>query len=144
MQIPCKLTFVMCLSLLIISGIGCTPKPIAPTAQPPSPPPQLPPPDTTAPDTIITIAPDETIGYNKVTFEWTGKDDRTPPANLTYYHYLEGYDNDYSPFIADTTKTYADLTDGTYAFYVKSRDKAGNVDPTPATIEFTIVTAPPE
>jgi hypothetical protein len=142
MKIPYKPTIVICVTLLTLSGIGCIPQPIAP---PPSPsPPELPPPDTTAPDTIITTAPSETIGFNKVTFEWTGTDDRTPTADLTYSYYLEGYDTDYSPFTADTTKAYADLPDGSYIFYVKSRDEAGNIDLTSPSVRFTIATAPPE
>ena len=85
-----------------------------------------------------------TINYNEVTFEWTGSDDTTPTADLTYSYYLEGYDTSYSPFSANTTKTYTDLADGSYIFYVKSRDGAGNIDPTSASIEFTIATTPPE
>jgi hypothetical protein len=84
------------------------------------------------------------IDYNEVTFEWTGDDDTTPAANLTYSYYLEGYDADYSPFTAETTKTYVDLPDGTYTFYVKSRDESGNISPTPASAKFTIATTPPE
>jgi hypothetical protein len=90
------------------------------------------------------MAPEETIDYNEVTFEWTGSDNTTPTANLIYSYYLEGYDTDYSPFTTDTTKTYTDLPDGTYTFYVKSRDEAGNIDPTPASVKFTIAMTPPE
>ena len=85
-----------------------------------------------------------TINYNEVTFEWTGSDDTTPTANLTYSYYLEGYDTSYAPFSANTTKTYTDLPDGTYTFYVKSRDDAGNIDSTPASVKFTIAITPPE
>ncbi|MCX6009896.1 MAG: triple tyrosine motif-containing protein, partial [Chloroflexi bacterium] len=134
--------FILCLALLTLANIHCVPQPITP---PPTPqPPELPPPDTTQPQTVITIAPSETINYNKVTFEWTGSDNTTPTANLTYSYYLEGYDTSYSPFTTDTTKTYTDLPDGTYTFYVKSRDESGNIDPTPASVKFTIATAPPE
>ena len=84
-----------------------------------------------------------TINYNEVTFEWTGSDDTTSTANLTYSYYLEGYDTSYAPFSANTTKSYTDLPDGTYTFYVKSRDGAGNIDPTPASAKFTIATTPP-
>ncbi len=134
--------FILCLALLAPANIHCLPQPITPPPLPP--PPELPPPDTTQPHTAITIAPTETINYNKVTFEWTGNDNTTPTANLTYAYYLGGYDTDYSPFNADTTKTYTDLPDGTYTFYVKSRDEAGNIDPTPASVKFTIATTPPE
>ena len=134
--------FILCLVLLIPANIHCMPQPITPPPLPP--PPELPPPDTTQPQTVINIAPSETIDYNKVTFEWTGSDNTTPTANLIYSYYLEGYDTDYSPFNADTAKTYTDLPDGTYTFYVKSRDEAGNIDPTPASVKFTLATTPPE
>lgn len=96
------------------------------------------------PETAINIAPNETISYTKVVFEWAGSDDRTLNTNLTYSYFLEGYDTNYSQFTTDTTKTYTDLPDGTYTFYVKSRDEAGNIDPTPATIKFAVTIPPPE
>lgn len=136
--------FSLCLVLLIWAGAGCVPQPLTPTPPPTPPPPELPPPDTTRPETIITSTLGETIDYNDVTFEWTGSDDTTPTTNLTYSCYLEGHDTDYSPFTLDTARTYYDLPDGSYVFYVKSQDEAGNIDPTPATSEFTIATPPPE
>src|SRR4030042_1898353 len=133
---------ILCLVLLTLANIHCLPQPTTPplAPQPTEPPPQ----DTTPPEGRITVAPDMTINYNEVTFEWTGGDDTTPTANLTYSYYLEGHDSSYSPFSADTTKTYIDLPDGTYTFYVKSRDDPGNIDPTPASVKFTITTTPPE
>ena len=132
---------ILCLILLILANIHCLPQPTTPplTPQPAEPPPQ----DTIPPEARITTAPDMTINYNDVTFEWTGSDDTTPTTNLTYSYYLEGYDASYAPFSANTTKSYTDLPDGTYTFYVKSRDGAGNIDPTPASVEFTIATTPP-
>ena len=134
--------FILCLALLVLANIHCVPQPITPppTPQPPEPPPQ----DTTPADTIITKAPDGTIDYNEVTFQWTGSDDTSPTASLTYSFYLEDHDADYSPFTHDTAKIYTDLPDGTYTFYVKSKDEAGNIDQTPAISEFTIATAPPK
>ena len=144
MKITNKYTIlsILCLILLVLANIHCLPQPTTPplAPQPTEPPPQ----DTTPPEAIITIAPDTTINYNEVTFEWTGSDDTTPTADLTYSYYLEGYDTSYAPFSANTTKTYADLPDGTYAFYVKSRDGSGNIDLTPASVKFTIATTPPE
>jgi hypothetical protein len=133
---------ILCLVLLALANIHCLPQPVTPPIIPQ--PPESPPQDTTPPEVIITVAPDMTINYNEVTFEWTGSDDTTPTANLTYSYFLEGYDTSYSPFSADTTKTYINLPDGTYTFYVKSRDESGNISPTPASVEFTIATTPPE
>lgn len=132
-------SFATCLTLLTISNIGCTPQYTEYTPTPPQE--LLLPQDTTAPETIITSAPGESISYTVVTFEWSGRDDKTPTAELTYSFYLEGYDADYSPFTTDTAKTYTDLPEGSYTFYVRARDKASNTDPTPASIKFTLVRA---
>jgi len=136
--------FTLCLVLLILPNAACSPQLITPPPSPPPPPPEAPPPDTTQPQTVITVAPDETISHNKVTFEWTGSDDTTPTANLTYAYYLEGFDTDYSPLTTDTTKTYTDLPDGSYIFYVKACDEAGNISSTSASANFTIAMPPPE
>jgi len=141
-----RILFALCLILLIVASAGCTDQ--LPTPPPPPPPPPTPPespsPDSTPPETTIISAPPEDVDYNQVTFEWTGSDDRTPTTDLTYSCYLEGYDTNYSPFIVNTSKTYTDLTDGSYIFYVKSQDTAGNIDPEPATTEFTIATSAPK
>jgi len=136
--------FTLFLVLLILAGNSCLPQPITP---PPSPPPsqqELPPPDTAPPQTLITMAPAATISSNKVTFEWTGSDDTTPTNKLTYSYYLEDHDAGYSSFTSDTAKSYTNLPDGTYTFYVKSHDEADNVDLTPASVKFTVATPKPE
>jgi hypothetical protein len=134
--------FTLFLVLLILAGNSCLPQPITPPPSPAQPQPELPPPDTTPPQTVITLAPSENITSGKVTFEWTGSDDRTPTNKLTYSYYLQGYDISYSPFTTDTTKIYTDLPDGSYVFYVKSRDEAGNISSAPATFNFTKATVP--
>jgi len=97
-------------------------------------------PDTTPPETTMVSAPAETVTDGEVSFQWTGSDDSTDTADLLYSYMLEGYDADYSPFTADTSKSYTSLADGQYVFYVKAQDEAGNIDPTPATSSFTIAT----
>lgn len=126
----------MCLLLLVGTGGICEPQLTTP---PPKPPSLV---DNTAPHTIITKAPAETIGSRDITFEWTGNDNITPTINLTYSYFLEGYDTGYSPFLLNTTKTYVNLPDGSYIFYVKSKDNFGNIDPYPASIRFTIEATP--
>jgi len=98
--------------------------------------------DTTPPETTIVSAPAETVAYSEVSFEWTGSDDSTITADLVYSYKLGGYDAEYSAFTADTNETYTGLPDGQYVFYVKAQDKAGNIDPTPATSSFTIAAVP--
>ena len=110
--------------------------PVAKEILPPSP-------DTTPPETTIVSAPGETVADGKVSFQWTGSDDSTTTADLVYSYKLEGHDAEYSPFTSDTSKTYTNLPDGPYVFHVKAQDTAGNIDPTPATSQFTVATAIP-
>ncbi len=139
------LLFILILVLLIPASNSCLPQPTTPTPALPPPQEELPAPDTTPPQTLITVAPSENVTSGKVTFEWTGSDDMTPTNKLTYSYYLEGHDAGYSSFTPDTTKTYTNLPDGTYTFYVKSHDEDDNVDLTPAYFKFTIATPkPPE
>ena len=129
---------------------SCIPQPLT-TPLPPSPPPlpqqsppELPPSDTTFPETTIIDAATEAPDHSELTFEWTGNDDTTPTDNLVYSYYLEGYDTDYSPFMINTSKTYTNLPDGSYVFYVKAQDENGNTDPTPDTIKLAVATVPPD
>lgn len=108
------------------------------------PPPSTPPEDTSPPETTLIKFPAEKINFNSVTFEWTGSDDYTPSTELMFSCFLEGYDEGYSPFTTDTSRTYTGLPDGRYTFYVKSRDRAGNIDPTPATVTFAVESPKPE
>jgi len=136
--------FTLFLVLLILAGNSCLPQPITPPPSPPPPQQELPPPDTAPPQTLITVAPAATISSNKVTFEWTGTDDRTPTDKLTYSYFLSGREWPSSSFTADTSKTYTNLHDGIYIFYVKAHDEADNVDSTPASVTFTVSIPTPE
>jgi len=100
--------------------------------------PDVSPPPDTPPDTTITSGPSGTIDYNDVGFSWTGSDDVTPTSDLLYSYKLEGYDSDWSGYSPSTTKSYNDLPNGSYTFYVKAKDKAGNVDPSPDSQSFTV------
>jgi hypothetical protein len=94
--------------------------------------------DTTPPDTSITGGPPSgTITYNDVTFTYTGSDDVTYTSNLIYSHKLDGYDSDWSSYTSSTLKSYNDLPNGSYTFYVKAKDEAGNFDSSPASGSFT-------
>ncbi len=93
--------------------------------------------DTTPPQVTITVAPPETVASDNVTFNWTGSDGRTPTYKLTYSYYLKGHEADYSSFTSATTRTYTNLRDGVYTFFVKAHDKADNVS-TPASVTFTV------
>ncbi|MFC1869742.1 fibronectin type III domain-containing protein [Chloroflexota bacterium] len=115
--------------------------PVAKETLPPPPPP--PPPDTAPPETTIISAPRGTIDNNNITFQWTGSDDVTATADLVYSYQLEGFDNEYSPFTANTSESYLNLPQESYVFRVKARDEADNIDPTPADSQFTIAITTP-
>jgi len=95
--------------------------------------------DATAPDTGITSGPSGTITVGDATFNWTGSDNVTAPANLVYAYRLDPIEPSFSAFGAATATTYTGLVTGTYTLYVKARDEAGNEDPTPASQTFTAV-----
>ncbi len=135
--------FTLFLAILILAGNSCLPQPITPPI-PTQPQQQQPSPDMISPQTAITVAPAENVTTGEVTFQWTASDDRTPTNKLTYSYYLEGHDNSYSSFTADTSKSYTDLPDGTYTFHVKAHDEADNVDLTPAYAKFTVAIPKPE
>jgi hypothetical protein len=100
--------------------------------------------DTTPPETSITSGSTGTITINNATFNWTGTDNITTTPNLVYAYRLDPIEPNFSAFGAATSKTYNDLSNGNYTFYVKARDQAGNEDPSPATRSFTVGNAGPE
>ena len=95
-------------------------------------------PDTTPPDTSIADGPSGPITYNDVTFIYTGPDNVTSTSNLVYSYKLEGYDSNWSSYTSSTSKSYNDLSNGSYTFYVKAMDLVGNPDPSPASRSFTV------
>ena len=95
--------------------------------------------DTIFPDTSITSSgPNGTIDYNDVSFTFVGSDNLIQASNLIYSYYLYGYDSGYSAFSSNTTKSYSNLPNASYTFYVKAKDEAGNVDSSPASRSFTV------
>ena len=98
--------------------------------------------DTTPPDTYIDSGPQGTINYEDVSFTFSGQDDTTQSGNLVFSFYLD-YD-DWSDFSPNTGVNYEDLAEGDHEFNVRAMDEAGNVDPSPATRNFTIQFGPQE
>lgn len=94
--------------------------------------------DTTAPKTSIVTGPKGTIIGTSSTFTWTGTDKVTPTASLDYAYRLDPIEASFSGFGSATTASYNSLPTGSYTFYVKARDQAGNEDATPAKRKFTV------
>ena len=94
--------------------------------------------DTTPPNTTITSGPSGIIHTNDVIFSYTGSDNKTLTLNLVYSYKLDVYDASWSSYTLSTSKSYSDLPNGSYTFEVRARDEAGKVDPTPASLSFTV------
>lgn len=94
--------------------------------------------DTISPDAIITSGPKGEQNSRDVTFVFSGTDNLSNTSNLTYSTYLQGYDSGWSIFSSQISKTYRNLQNGTYTFFVKAEDEAGNIDPTPTSTDFSI------
>jgi hypothetical protein len=97
-----------------------------------------PPSDTTPPSTSITSGPSGTINTGDVTFTYTGSDNVTPTGSLKYAYRLDPVEGSFSAFSSQTSRSYSGLANGTYTFYVKALDQAGNQDSTPASRSFTV------
>ena len=94
--------------------------------------------DIDFPNTIILSWPNDVIDYNNVTFTWSGEDDITQTEDILYSYRLDGKTNTWSSWTHQTSKTYTNLPDGEYTFFVKARDQAGNIDPIPVEELFTV------
>jgi len=93
---------------------------------------------STPPDTAITGGPSGTINKKDVTFTFIGSDNTTSTSDLVYACFLNGYDESWSGYSGATSKTYTNLPNGSYTFYVRARDEAQNVDLSPASQSFIV------
>jgi hypothetical protein len=119
------------LLIFVIVPVSCVPVTQTPPAgQAPSAPsgelPEQEPPDLIPPGITVTYSIEGPSGTT-VVFTWAGNDDVTAQEELIYSFYLEDIDPVYSPYSTITTATYTELPEGTYTFYVKSKDSAGNI-----------------
>jgi hypothetical protein len=90
--------------------------------------------DWTAPDTTITRKPGNAQNPATATFEFTSEPEATFTCKL---------DADAeAPCLSG--QTYTGLGDGQHTFSVSATDQAGNVDPSPATVTWTVDATPPE
>lgn len=100
--------------------------------------------DTVPPVTALVTAPPDMgwIAQDSVYVSWTATDDRSSPEAMLYSYELDG--GGATPFtVADTSATFTGLATGPHTFSVTSQDEAGNTDPTPVGITFTVdLTAP--
>jgi hypothetical protein len=95
--------------------------------------------DTTPPDTTIDSTPPDPSTSADAAFTFSGTDDRTPAAGLTFECSLDG-----AGFASCSSPTsYTALASGSHTFEVRATDGAGNVDPTPASYSWAIQSQAP-
>ena len=95
--------------------------------------------DTTPPDTTITANPPNPTNSTTAAFTFSGSDNFTPAASLTFECELDG-----GGFAACAgPQNYSGLADGSHTFQVRAIDAAGNVDTSPASFTWTIDTTAP-
>ncbi len=90
--------------------------------------------DTKAPETSITGHPNATTTNTDATFTFTGSDDGTTPAGLTFQCKLDA--GSFEPCASG--KSYPGLTVGQHTFQVRATDAAGNTDGSPASHTWEI------
>jgi hypothetical protein len=94
--------------------------------------------DGTTPDTSITAAPPSPSGAS-VSFSFTGSDSGVGVAG--YQCSLDGAG--FGGCTSAASSSYSGLADGAHHFDVRAVDAAGNADPTPASVDWTVdATAP--
>jgi outer membrane protein assembly factor BamB len=91
--------------------------------------------DSIPPETTITSYPQNPTNSTSATFEFTCDE-----GNCVFECKLDNgaYSSCSSP------KTFINLSEGLHIFYVRTKDSAGNTDPTPAIYSWTIDITPPE
>jgi sugar lactone lactonase YvrE len=92
--------------------------------------------DNIPPETILTTGPASPTDETTAAFSFTGSDDVTSAEDLRFAWRLDG--RPFGEFSGTRSVTLTDLADGAHTFEVVARDRAGNVDPTPATKTFTV------
>lgn len=95
--------------------------------------------DRTPPDTWIAGGPSQATPSTTARIEFSGSDTVSPSYWLTYECRLDA-----GPWQRCTSPTvWTGLADGAHTIQVRAVDAAGNADPTPAAIGWTIDAAPP-
>lgn len=94
--------------------------------------------DTTAPTTTIASGPSPFSDASSATFNLTSDDE---DATFECRHAVDGEPGSWSACPA--THVIDDLAEGVHELQVRAKDVAGNVDPSPATHDWTIDRTPP-
>jgi len=98
--------------------------------------------DTTPPIPIIVFGPSGIVTTGSATFAWTGSDNLTSAAGMSFAYRLDPLESQFSAYGSDTAKSYSNLPEGQYTFYVKALDQTGNESSSPASLGFVASTQP--
>jgi hypothetical protein len=90
--------------------------------------------DTLAPDTSISSGPPAKARKRKATFEFTGADETTPTAGLSFECSVDR--GAFGP--CASPQTYTASRDAVHRFEVRAEDEAGNTDATPAVFSWKV------
>lgn len=96
-------------------------------------------PERTRPETKITLSVDRVSQPGNTILAWSGISPwhATAPDALEYSWRLD--QGPWSPFAAETSRTFLHLAPGRHTFEARARDQDFNVDPSPARIAFVVV-----
>lgn len=95
-------------------------------------------PDKLPPDTYWTFLPQNKLASGDLLISWAGKDPwkDTSPEHLLFSWQIDN--NKWSLFSPALELSLSDLSSGKHIFRVRTQDADGNIDPTPATFEFSV------
>lgn len=95
--------------------------------------------DTIAPQTEITVFAETVDNTGNTSIFWTGRHffNKVSADNLSYSYQIN--DEPWSKFSSQSNHTFLGLTNGDYTFKVRAMDTEGNIDATPATVQFTVL-----
>ncbi len=88
-------------------------------------------------DTVLPNYVHLSYDNNNITFKYSGIC-LTNPSKVKYSHFLDGFENNWSPPTKDRFSTFSNLPPGTYTFNVISSNNEGVWNKTPVSFTFTI------
>ncbi|MCV9385092.1 hybrid sensor histidine kinase/response regulator transcription factor [Reichenbachiella ulvae] len=95
--------------------------------------------DSIAPETFIQVYSETVENTGNTSIFWSGRHffNKVNADQLSYSYRIN--DEPWSKFSSNTNHTFLGLQNGDYTFEVRAIDTEGNIDPTPARIEFSVL-----
>jgi signal transduction histidine kinase/CheY-like chemotaxis protein/ligand-binding sensor domain-containing protein len=96
-------------------------------------------PEQDPPETWINFAQDEVSQPGHTIVSWHGQDAWKVTQNSEMLFSYRFERQEWSPFASDLSKPFFSLKPGSHTFEVRSRDRDFNIDPSPATVTFAVL-----